>query len=980
MSRHSDERAALVGIGCRLPGDITTPDGLWEAITKGEPVTGPIPRRRWQEMAERLHPDQRPDTPWTAGTIDLDEFDHGFFRISEYEAATMDPQQRLLLEATVEALADAGIAPGALAGTRTGVWAGSASFDQAGIAFQPRRRIAMDTVSGTSPSILANRVSYELDLHGPSLSVDTACSAAATALYLARRSLEAGEVDTAIVTGSNIMLLPGTTGAFADAGVLAPDGICRPFDADGAGYVRSEGVVAVVLRRCGDALSDMSRVYATIRGTAANSDGRSRGLYAPNPAAHEDLLRAAYHDAGLAPGEVDWVQCHGTGTAAGDRAEARSLARILAADREEPLPIGSVKAVLGHTEGAAGLVGAVCAALALHHGQIPPTGSHTRPRQILDRLPLRVPTAVEPWPHTGRPRRAGVSAFGFGGANVHMVLEQPPEAGDPADPGPGSAAVLIPISGPTPAHLVGTAAAWAPAANAEHIGVVASTAAHRRDHHRERAAVVAADPATAVEALHALAQGAGHPALAGPRTAPHQPPRLVWVFPGHGSQQAGMGTNLHARFSAYRSAFTRAREALGDHLGRAPWSIGEPVTGFETAQHAIWLHQTAYTALLAEWGYAPDAVVGHSLGEVAAAHAAGALTLDQAAQVVAARSALLATVVGRGGLLATGLSGTAAADALAEHDPGGELVVAAVNGPSATVISGPEQPLRHLHTVLEECGVLARRVPDGVPAHSPAITPLAQRLHTELDGLAPRPTTATAFHTSAARQDIPFDRCLGGAELGAAYWAQQLRAPVDFHTALDAATAGGAAVVLEIAGRTTLAAPAALTLQETAEAVVIAAGASGRPDDQAALAQLGGLYTTGHTPAHWPAPRSRPTQLPVHWQHTTPQEAGAPARSGLPQLLAADPVDTTALAGELARLIAEATHLRPDQVTPTTRIADMGVSSIAAFGLTSRIRTAHPHLAGFDLHHLAAPAPDATATSLAHTLTGHVLRIQKALR
>ncbi|WP_199860143.1 beta-ketoacyl [acyl carrier protein] synthase domain-containing protein, partial [Thermobifida halotolerans] len=370
--------AAITGIGCRLPGGVHDPAALWDALTEGALLPRPIPPQRWERMAALLHPDQRPDEPWIAGVIDdIDAFDHSYFGIPAGEAAQMDPQQRMVMEVVVEALADAGLSPAALAGsTRVGVWVGSASFDQAALNFAAGRRVDMHTVSGTSPSILANRVSYTLDLRGPSLAVDTACSASGTALHLARQSVESAEVDTAIVIGANILLNPGPTAAFHDAGVLAPDGVCRPFDEHGEGYVRAEGVVALVLRRTEEAQRHHDRVYAVLRGSVANSDGRSPGLYAPNRDAHTALLTDAYASAGMDPSHVDYVVCHGTGTKAGDSSEGRALARVLAAGRDEPLTIGSIKSTLGHTEGASGLLGVAAAALALHHATVPPTAAH----------------------------------------------------------------------------------------------------------------------------------------------------------------------------------------------------------------------------------------------------------------------------------------------------------------------------------------------------------------------------------------------------------------------------------------------------------------------------------------------------------------------------------------------------------------------------------------------------------------------------
>ncbi|WP_267887215.1 polyketide synthase, partial [Thermobifida halotolerans] len=577
-------RIALTGIGVRLPGGVHGPDRLWDALVTGRDLTGPIPPARWERMLPQLSSDQVPERPWVAGVIDdVDAFDHGFFGVPAHEAARMDPQQRLALEVAVEALADAGIPLTSLAGTATGVWAGVAAPDQAALALRSGAPVRMADLSGLTFSMLANRVSYHLDLRGPSITVDTACSAAGTALHLARRALQSGEVDTAIVIGVNLLRHPGITAGFADAGVLAPDGTCRPFDARGQGYVRGEAALALVLRRTDTATRSRDRVYALVSGSAVNTDGRSpAGLYAPRAAAQRDLLRAAYADADLAPASVDYILAHGTGTAAGDAAEGRALAQVAATARADRLPVGSVKSVFGHAEGASALVGTAAAALAVHHGVLPPVPNHTRLRPSLARLPLRVPTRPEPWPQTSRPRTAGVSAFGLGGSNVHIVLEQAPGTPPAEETAASPAHRLLAVSAPSEVRLRGTAAAWAPVVADADLGATASTAQHRRAHEKVRAAVVVSSAGQAAEALSALAGGHAHPALVGPHTAPEKPGRLVWMFAGHGSQHADMAATCYAALPVFRQALEEARAALAAHLGRQPWRPGEPITGFET--------------------------------------------------------------------------------------------------------------------------------------------------------------------------------------------------------------------------------------------------------------------------------------------------------------------------------------------------------------------------------------------------------------
>lgn len=962
--RPSGPLIAITGIGCRLPGGVDSPTALWDAMVRGESLLSPVRGERWEQMSSQLHPEQRPEQPWTIGVIDdIEAFDHQAFSIPAHEAAQLDPQQRMVLEVVVEALNDAGLPPSSLAGSRTGVWTGSACFDQGLMTMQPGRLQRMTTMAGAAMAMLANRVSYHLNLRGPSMNVDTACSASGTALHLARQSLLLGEVDTAIVIGVNLMQFSGITAGFVDGGVIATDGMCRPFDEDGKGYVRAEATAALVLRRLDAAQESRDRVYALVRGSAANCDGYSpAGLYAPNPSVHLELLKQAYDSAGMDPAHVDYVQCHGTGTKAGDSSEGRALARVLAPGREGPLVIGSVKSLIGHTEGASGVVGVIAAALSLYHATIPPTACHETIRSTLKRLPLRVPTAPEPWPQTGRARTAGVSAFGLGGSNVHIVLEQAPEpvAEDADDT--AARPRLIPVSALSEPRLRDLAAAWAPVlADSTDLGRAASTAQHRRDHHPVRAAVVAESPQQAAAALTALGEGRSHPALVGPAGAPSQPGRLVWMFAGQGSQHADMARACHAELPVFREALEEARAALAAHLGRQPWRPGEPIPDFETAQHAIWLTQVAQAATWRHWGYVPDAVIGHSLGEVAAAHAAGALSLDDAARVVAARSALLAELEPVGGLLVTDLTAERAEEVIAAHGRVGTLVAAAYNAPDTTVLSGPEEPLEELRAALDAQGVFTRRVPNDVPAHSPSVAPLTARLAAALDGIAPRGSDVV-FHSTAEAAVVD------GAALDAAYWARQLRSPVRFTDALAQAVDDGA-TVLELGGRSTLGRGATATLAERGtDAAVVSAGDADRGDHAALLDQLAALHTRGHSPARWPEPVRSPVRLPVRWDHGQLSDTAAAAPTLAEALTVSEPDPATVLEA-LVHLVADTLGITPEEVDVDRSPIDLGLSSVAMIGLRDLFHEAHPALSTFGVRLLFDPT--VTLTQLSEAILDH---------
>lgn len=426
---------AIVGLGCRLPGGITTPVELWELLRSGVDAVGTVPDGRWDAY--------RDASPGHAAAVDrvprhgsflsdeqLADFDAEFFGISPAEAAAMDPQQRILLEVAWEALEHAGLPADRPAAARTGVYVGACNDDHGRAALEDLPSITARSGTGAAMSIIANRLSYALDLRGPSMTVDTACSSSLVALHLARRGLLAGECDTALVGGVNLLLSPGVTLNFADGGVLSPGGRCRPFSATADGYVRGEGCLVVVVRKLDNALREGDRVLAVLRATGTNQDGRSNGLMAPNPAAQESLIREVWADSGLDPAETGYVEAHGTGTPLGDPIEASALGAALGGGRSpaSPLLVGSVKSNLGHLEGAAGLLGLVKCVLALHHGLIPPTLHHDapNPRIPLAEWGLAVVDRPLAWPHGGRPRTAGVSSFGFGGANAHAVLVEAP--------------------------------------------------------------------------------------------------------------------------------------------------------------------------------------------------------------------------------------------------------------------------------------------------------------------------------------------------------------------------------------------------------------------------------------------------------------------------------------------------------------------------------------------------------------------------
>ncbi|MGO9032758.1 beta-ketoacyl synthase N-terminal-like domain-containing protein, partial [Mycobacterium sp.] len=559
-----DEPIAVIGLGCRLPGDIHGPDAFWQFLAEGRSAVGKVPDERWQgfdDGSAEVGTALARTTRWGAFLDDVAAFDAEYFDISPSEADKIDPQQRLLLEVAVEALDHAGIPAESLRRTQTGVFAGACVSEYGFLASRDLGRIDAWTCTGGALSIIANRLSYFLDVRGPSVTVDTACSSSLVAIHLACKSLRTRESDLALAAGVNLVLSPAVTRGFDAAGAMSQSGACRAFDAGADGFVRGEGCGVVVLKRLCEALRDGNRVRAVVRGSAINQDGRSNGLMAPNPAAQAAVLRAACADADVEPREVDYVEAHGTGTLLGDPIEARGLGSVYGRGRapDSPLLIGSVKTNVGHLEAAAGVTGFIKATLAVQRGRIPANLHFDTPNPHIpfEELGLKVVDEPTNWPSTGRPRRAAVSSFGFGGTNAHLVLEQPPAPASQRLHLSDAPVSTLVVSGKTPrrvARWAGALAEWM-----DGVGAVVPLAdiAHTLNHHRSRqgsfATVAARTREQAVAGLRALA--AGQSALG--VVAPHAGsigPGTVFVYSGRGSQWAGMGRQLLADEPAFAEA------------------------------------------------------------------------------------------------------------------------------------------------------------------------------------------------------------------------------------------------------------------------------------------------------------------------------------------------------------------------------------------------------------------------------------------
>ena len=861
-----DEPVAVVGVGCRFPGGARGPRRYWELLESGASGVGVVPEGRWERFSGADPALSK--LPKAGGFLDgVDEFDAEFFEISPTEAAVMDPQQRLLLEVAWEALEHAGVVPSALRGSATGVFVGVSSTEYGALTTRDLRAVDAWTGTGAALSIVANRLSYFLDLRGPSSAIDTACSSSLVAVHQACASLRSGESRVALAGGVNLLLSPAITANFDRAGALSDDGRCKAFDASADGIVRGEGCGVVVLKRLSDANRDGDRILAVVRGSAVNSDGRSNGLMAPNPVAQADLLRSAYAGADLDPSVVDYVEAHGTGTLLGDPIEAEGLRSVLARGRpaQRPLLLGSVKTNLGHLEAAAGIAGLIKVVLSMRHGSLPASLHYREPNPHIpfEQSGLEVVGAARNWPKYSGVARAGVSGFGFGGTNAHVVLEawrrMPSRRRNPDGDGVQS----FVVSGITEQRMLRAAADLAewmatPEGRAAGLADIGHTLAHRREQHPERAAVVARGRDGVLDGLRALAAGSG--GVRGRVTTRDK--GIVWVFSGYGSQWAGMGRELLADEPAFGAAVDRLDPEYLRQCGfslRAVLSGQDDLGDVHRTQLVLFGLQVAYAELWRAYGVEPAAVIGHSLGEVAAAVATGALDESDGLRVMSARSRLLAEVDTAGdGAMAAVEASAAEVEALAELFPGVDVAVHA--SPVRCTVTGPADEVQLLVTHFERAGRSARLLGVSGAGHSAAVDGVLGRLREELSGIAPRETSAMVFSTADPGSVPAFD---------ADYWVRNLRNPVRFEQAVRAAAEAGFGTFAELAPHPVATTAIEETLAEAGVSRPVAAftgrrGTDGTETFHTALAEL-------HTNGRIPVTGYRKGRLvdvpPAAWQH-----------------------------------------------------------------------------------------------------------------
>jgi polyketide synthase 5 len=795
---------AVIGMGCRLPGGIESAEQLWEALLRGDDLVTEIPPDRW-DVDEYYDPEPgvpgRSTCKWGAFLDDVAGFDSEFFGINEQEATAMDPQHRLLLETSWEAIEHAGLDPETMTDSLTGVFVGLTHDDYQLVHADAHALEGPYGFTGTSFSLASGRISYALGFHGPAVTVDSACSSGLLAVHMACRSLHEGESDLALAGGASVMAEPRKAASGSAAGMLSPTGRCHAFDVAADGFVVSEGCAMVLLKRLPDALRDGDRILAVVRGTAANQDGRSATITTPSANAQTAVYGAALAGAGVDARSVGMVEAHGPGTPVGDPIEYASLAEVYGIDG--PCALASVKTNFGHTQSASGALGLMKAVLALQHGVVPRNLHFTRLPDELARIKtnLFVPQASTPWPTNGRHlRRAAVSAYGLSGTNVHAILEQAPEQApeaatreDISAESEGTAPMLFALSSTSADELRRTAgrlANWVQAHEDVALPDLNYTLARRRARRPVRTAVIASSRQTLIDALREVAEG-DTPYQAAVGRDDRGP---VWVFSGQGSQWARMGADLLATEPVFAATVAQAEPLIARESGFSvteAMTAPEVVTGIDRVQPTIFTMQVALAEAMKAYGVRPGAVIGHSLGEAAAAVVAGALSLEDGVRVICRRSRLMSRIAGSGAMASVELPAKQVLSELAVRSVK-DVVVAVVASPQSTVIGGATQTVRELVAAWEQRDVLAREIAVDVASHSPQVDPILDELTNVLAELNPK-TAEIPFYSATLFDPREQPVCDAG------YWVDNLRRTVRFAAAVRAALEDGYRVFAELA-------------------------------------------------------------------------------------------------------------------------------------------------------------------------------------
>lgn len=877
LRTRSPEPLAIIGLGCRFPGDANDWQQYWNLLESGTDAISVTPESRWNLQKFYAPNSVKPgktQSKWGGYVSDIEKFDPQLFGISPREAAVMDPQQRMLLEVAYRAMEDAGQPTEKVSGKPVSVFVGISSFDYAvaGLSFQDRGVINAYSNTGGSSSIAANRISYCFDLRGPSVAVDTACSSSLVAIHMACESIWRGEASMALAGGVNALIMPDFYVAFSQLGVLSPDGRCKTFDARANGYVRSEGAGMIMLKPLSAAIRDRDAIYSVIRATALNQDGRTPGMTVPSQDAQEQLLRSACAKASINPASIQYVEAHGTGTPVGDPIETRALGAVLGQGRDQGrCRIGSVKTNIGHLEAGAGIASVIKVALALHHKRIPAhlNFNSVNPEIDLDALKLEIPLQSQDW-DSETPRLAGVNGFGYGGANAHIILEEAPResvsptfiaASEPTrDKAEETAApTLLPLSARSKSALTtfaGNVAQWLENNPAVQLPEVAGFLAHRRSHQDYRATVCASSTEEMVAELRTFA--ASNPEeLADDFGSAKVSKGPVFVCSGQGPQWWAMGRGLLKYSPAFRTVIKRCDSEFAKY---GNWSLLEELTRSESesrmqktsiAQPSIFAIQVALAAVWESWGIKPSAIVGHSVGEIASAYLSGALSWEDACCVAFHRGRTMDLATSHGAMVAAGLS----PDEVPEWIRGMEDVVgiAAINGPSSVTISGDKDAIHKLASGLEEAGIFCRRLAVEYAFHSPQMAPVKDELLRSLSHIRPQKTHTPLVSTVTG---LPSD----GTDFGAEYWWQNVRQAVRFSDAMTCLAEEGFGIAVEIGPHPVLAYAINECFQAQGKSVRSVASLNRQQDDLLCISKsLGQLYSLGFS-INWSGFYNQPTR------------------------------------------------------------------------------------------------------------------------
>ncbi|HEX6270322.1 MAG TPA: amino acid adenylation domain-containing protein [Anaerolineales bacterium] len=846
-----NEPIAIIGLSCRFPG-AENPEAFWQLLRNGVDAISEIPPDRW-DVDSFYAPD--PGTPgklasrWGGFIHGTDLFDPQFFGISPREASRMDPQQRILLEVAWEALENAYIPPHSLAGSRTGVFVGISSYDYSRLQFGDLEGIDTYAGTGNAHSIAANRLSYLFDLRGPSMAVDTACSSSLVAAHLACQSLRNGESDLTLAGGVNLILTPELTITFSQARMLSPDGRCKTFDAHADGYVRGEGCGVVVLKRLSDALRDGDNILALIRGSAVNQDGRSNGLTAPNSLAQQDVIRQALAIAQVSPHQISYVEAHGTGTPLGDPIEVASLRAVLDGNRlADKLLVGSVKTNIGHLEAAAGIAGLIKTVLALQHEAIPP---HLHLKEInpylsLEDSRLEIGTYLRPWKRRERPRFAGISSFGFGGTNAHLIVSEAP-------PVRSSAPTLDGLE--RPRHIIALSAKTKSALRelarrisiplesvSEPLADIGFTTNTGRSHFEHRLAIQAGSTRELKAELDAFISNSESPNTSIGQVGPGRKPKIAFLFTGQGSQYLGMGLQLYETQPVFRTALDRCAEILKPILGRSLLEIIYPSDGSTEldqttyTQPALFALECALAEMWRSWGIEPQAVLGHSVGEYVAAYVAGVFSLEDGLRLIAERARLMGALPRNGGMAAVFADATWVSEVLKAYQD--QVSIAATNGPQNTVISGESVAVQAIMAYLAELGIASKPLAVSHAFHSPLVDPILD----DFDSAARQmqfDTPRLALISNRTGDILEPDQVPD-----AAYWRDHIRAEVKFYKGMQSLASLGIDAFIEIGPNPVLLGMGQRCLPET-QATWLPSLRQGQDNWQVILNSLGKLYIQG---------------------------------------------------------------------------------------------------------------------------------------